>query len=52
MKVHVVDVDGRLLYNRLWDKGLAVLIFDSGYGFLCRSDVERSHWSICLGWRG
>lgn len=51
-KVHVVGLDGRLLYTRLLDTGGPVLEFAGPHalGFIVRSDVPYYGWQIRPGW--
>lgn len=49
-KVHITDIEGKLLYTRLWDDGSQVLPFDRGGGFVDRLDVDRQRWQIRPGW--
>jgi hypothetical protein len=51
-KVHITDLEGSRLYNRLWDDGSNVLAFDSGYGFVDRTTAMRNGWIIRDGWQG
>ena len=50
-KVHIRDIEGKLLYNHLWDESESnCLIFDSLNGCVDKLEVKRSHWQICEGW--
>jgi len=51
-KVHITKLDGKWIYNRLWDDGGLILRFDSGWGFVTREDIKREHWTIREGWLG
>lgn len=50
-KVHVTDLEGHLLYTRLWDDGSSILSFDSGHGFVDKLDVNRYRWQVKQGWK-
>jgi hypothetical protein len=50
MRVHVTDRDGVLLFNRLEDDGGERLRFESGHGWLSRSQIKASAWTIAAGW--
>lgn len=51
-KVHVTDINGKLLYTRLWDDGSNVLQFDgASFGFIDRLDAIRYRWQIKDGWK-
>ena len=49
-KVHIRNLDGKLLYTRLYDDGTNVLVFESGNGFLTREQVASACWRIEAGW--
>jgi len=48
-KVHILDADGRIIFNRLFDSGEGPLLFE-GSGFIDRFDVKRRRWTIVPGW--
>jgi len=51
-KVHVVDRNGKPVYNRLWDDGTDVLRFESGNGFVKRSEmVWGRDCKVVDGWK-
>ena len=49
-KVHVRDINGKLLYTRLYDDGGPILLFEGPSGFVDRLDVKRYRWRIEGGW--
>lgn len=49
-QVHVRDIEGTLLYTRLYDDGRGPLTFDSGSGFIDRLDLQRNRWQVLDGW--
>jgi hypothetical protein len=48
--IHITDVDGNVLYTRLYDDGSNVLTFASGFGHVSRDTVKRQNLIIREGW--
>lgn len=49
-QVHIRDIEGKLLYTRLYDDGHGPLTFDGGIGFIDRLDLQRYRWQVLDGW--
>lgn len=49
-KIHINDIEGKPLYNKLLDDGSNVLRFERGGGFIARDDATKRGWIICEGW--
>ena len=49
-KVHVVDRNGKIRFNRLIDDGRDILCFESGGGFIERYESKQRGEEIREGW--
>lgn len=49
-RVHVRDIHGQVVYDRLLDDGGNILTWGDGYGFLVRRDLAHDGLSLCAGW--
>ena len=51
IKVHIRRADDSVRYNRLYDEGWNILLFDGPVGgFVTRDDMARDGCAICPGW--
>lgn len=48
-QVHIRDLEGKLLFNRLYDEG-SIMRFESGFGGVDHLNVQRNRWQVCDGW--